>query len=204
MVLKEFDTEDSMRLTKTMKNISTMYKGMHLDENLVFHKSKLVLAIYRDVVWASLKEVDSFHDLADEYYSHDLSSALTYLNDFAPTEKRQDFETKVSYLFETKWMIDLIDNALLKIYDYYNNGKLYHEILTKCYITSFPYTESELIDVFGIERSSFYERKKEAVNLFGVALWGYALPKYKGLFEDSKECDSIPAVFRFVTAKSAD
>ena len=51
--------DEDMRKTKMMKNISRMYEGMQLDEEQVFRKAKLLLTIYRDVVWASLKEVDN-------------------------------------------------------------------------------------------------------------------------------------------------
>ena len=49
-------------------------------------------------------------------------------------------------LFENKWMVDLIDMAMGKIYDYPNNGNLYHEILSKSYLTAFRYTERELLE----------------------------------------------------------
>lgn len=171
-----------MRTTKTMKNISRMYEGMLLDEEQVFRKSKLILGIYRDVVWTSIKEVDHVREVCEAYYSNDLAIALTYLNDFAPTGKKEDFIAKVSGVFETKWMIDLIDTAMIKIYDYHDNGKLYHEILSKCYVTAYPMTESDMLDTLSMERSNFYTKKKEAIKLFGVALWGYALPRYQQIF----------------------
>lgn len=78
-------------------------------------------------------------------------------------------------------MIDLIDKAMSKVYDYYNNGQLYHEILSKSYLTAFRYTESELLEILNLERSTFYDRKKEAVMLLGIALWGYAIPVFRGI-----------------------
>lgn len=174
-----------MRKTKMMKNISRMYEGMQLDEEQVFRKAKLILVIYRDVVWTSIKEVDYVREVCGAYYSNDLSVALTYLNDFAPTERKEDFMAKVSGIFETKWMIDLIDAAMIKIYDYHGNGKLYHEILSKCYVTAYPVTESEMLEALCMERSNFYIKKKEAIKLFGIALWGYALPRYKQIFKES-------------------
>lgn len=176
-----------MRVTKTMRNISIMYEGMHLNEEQVFHKAKLLLDIYRDVVWKTLKEVDYIKEVCESYYSNDLNVALTYLADFAPTEKKQEFKNKVSYIFETSWMIELIDTAMVKIYDYPVNGKLYHDILSNCYINSETLTEQELLECLSIERTSFYIKKKEAIKLFGVALWGYALPKYKTILLDGNE-----------------
>lgn len=41
-----------------------------------------------------------------------------------------------------------------------------------------------------MERSSFYDRKKEAIMLFGLSLWGSSLPKLKNYLIDMKgECD---------------
>lgn len=183
--------------SKALKNIKAMYMAQNLDSDKVFHKTKLLLTVYRDVVWHSIRSSEALcEDVEGIYYSYELSNALTYLAEFAPDEERTRFEERISTLFETKWMIDLIDKAMYKIYEYYNNGKLYHEILSKTYLVSFKYTESELLEILEIERSTYYDRKKEAVLLFGVALWGYAIPQMKGIFEEHKELDCIPTYFR--------
>ena len=78
---------------------------------------------------------------------------------------------------------------------YHNNGKLYHEILSKSYLTAFRYTESELLEILGIERSTFYDRKKEAIMLLGIALWGYAIPAFRGIFDVEGDEDEIPEFF---------
>lgn len=171
--------------------------AQNLDSDKVFHKTKLLLTVYRDVVWHSIRSSEALcEDIEKNYYSYELESALTYLAEFAPNEERIRFEERVSILFETKWMIDLIDKAMYKIYEYYNNGKLYHEILSKTYLVSFKYTESELLEILDIERSTYYDRKKEAVLLFGVALWGYAIPQMKGIFEEHRHIDTIPSYFK--------
>ena len=98
------------------------YEQMNLDSNEILHKTKLLLSVYRDVVWATLHEADCVKE--DIYYfGNELSDALVYLEQFAPDTERSEFEARVSSLFENKWMIDLIDKAMSKVYDYYNNGK---------------------------------------------------------------------------------
>jgi len=117
---------------------------------------------------------------------------------FAPDTEKQEFESRISALFENKWMVDLIDTAMAKIYDYHNNGRLYHEIISKSYLTAFRYTESELLDLLNMERSTFYDRKREAILLLGVSLWGYAIPCFKGIFnmKGADESDDIPDFFK--------
>lgn len=180
--------------TKAVKNIAKMYEQLGLAQDDIFHKTKLLLSIYRDVVWATLSSCDCVNEEI-YYYGDDLNEALVYLEEFAPDIERSEFESRVCSLFENKWMIDLIDKAMSKVYDYHNNGKLYHEILSKSYLTAFRYTESELLEILGIERSTFYDRKKEAIMLLGIALWGYAIPAFRGIFDVEGDEDEIPEFF---------
>lgn len=187
----------SRKDTKAVRSIQKMYRQLNLDQSEVFHKTKLLLSVYRDVVWAT---IDNAGEMQEEfiYYGDELNDALLYLEEFASDVERQEFENRVCGLFENKWMIDLIDKAMSKVYDYYNNGKIYHEILSKCYLTAFRYTESEMLELLNMERSTFYDRKKEAIMLLGISIWGYAIPFFRGIFtvgEDEEECTDIPDFF---------
>ena len=161
-----------------MQNIKRMCAGLELCPEDVLHKSTLVMKVYRDVVWVTAHRADIIKDEALAFAGGgELDVALTYLMEFAPSERRQDFEMKVTGLFETKWMVDLVDASIMRVMDYPANGKIYYEILTKSYMSDVRYTESELLAAFHLERSTFYERKKEATMLLGVALWGFAIPE---------------------------
>ena len=74
-------------------------------------------------------------------------------------------------------LVDVIDRALLRLKRYPDRGELYYEILTKQFIHRFNSTEKELLDELNMERSVFYDRKREAVFLFSVCLFGYAVPE---------------------------
>ena len=167
----------------------------------VLRKSKILLQIYRDVVWAISEKARETQVNACNSFGQELGIALAYLNDFAPLEQQQEFESKVTCLFETKWMIDLVDNAMLKVYNYHTNGKIYFEIVSKSYLTACRYSESELLETLCMERSTFYEKKKEAIMLFGIALWGYAIPEMHGAVAaqtmiDMDKPDFIPTFLR--------
>ena len=164
------------------------YRRGHYNRNLTTTSGDVTLHVPR------LKGV-SFDTTEIYYYGDDLTDALVYLEEFAPDIERSEFERRVCNLFENKWMIDLIDKAMSKVYDYYNNGRLYHEILSKSYLTAFRYTESDLLEILNLERSIFYDRKKEAVMLLGTALWGYAIPVFRGIFEVEGDESEIPDFF---------
>lgn len=103
--------------TRAAKNIAKMYEQFGLSHDDIFHKTKLLLSIYRDVVWATLSDCRCVNAEIN-YYGDDLNDALIYLEEFAPDIERSEFEHRVCNLFENKWMIDLIDKAMRKVYSY--------------------------------------------------------------------------------------
>jgi hypothetical protein len=102
----------------------------------------------------------------------------------------------VRSLFETQWLIALIDHAMNKIYDYPDNGKLYHEILSKQYLTVYKYSELEMLEILCLERSTYYDKKKEAIELFAICLWGYTIPSMRGIVGVGNENVEIPSFFK--------
>ena len=132
-----------------------MYEQLGLPQDDIFHKTKLLLSIYRDVVWATLSDCRCANAEIN-YYGGDLSDALIYLEEFAPDIEHSEFERRV---------------------------------------TAFRYTESELLEILNLERSTFYDRKKEAVMLLGIALWGYAIPAFRGIFDVEGDESEIPEFF---------
>lgn len=76
-----------------------------------------------------------------------------------------------------KMLVNIIDRALLRLKRYPDRGELYYEILTKQFIYRFNSTEKELLEELNIERSVFYDRKREAIYLFSVCLFGYSIPE---------------------------
>ena len=154
--------------------------SMGLDGESVFHKAKLILQIYRDVVWALSDEIEELEYSAYELGGQSLEAGLCYLADFAPEVDAGEFETRVCELMQSKMLVDIVDRALVKLRAYPGNGVVYFEILSKQYIYKNRYTESELLDELRMERSVFYDRKREAVQLFSVCLFGYTLPELQG------------------------
>ena len=192
------------RETTAMHSIHNMCASLNLEQDAILHKSKLLLKVYRDVVWASLRDADTLYKEASDFYGGELSAALAYLSDFAPSEKKREFEERVSGLFETKWMIGLISAAMERVKEYHAKGGLYHEILSKCYLTAQAYSETDILSMLNIERSVFYERKREAVSLFGIAMWGFTIPKLRGILKDGNNGNKNIPIFFLETSDLAE
>lgn len=183
--------------SRVMKQCALMYKGLNIERDMVLHKTKLLMKIYRPVVWSASNRVLEVCESAEIYCSKQMEEALEYLANYAPDTEQEKFSEKVRSLFETQWLISLVDSTMNKIYEYPDNGKIYHEILSKQYLTVYKYTEQEMLEVLNMERSSYYDKKKEAIDLFAICLWGYTIPSMRGLFGiDDNELLEIPNFFK--------
>ena len=49
---------------------------------------------------------------------------------------------------------------------------------------SYTHLETELLETLRMERSTYYDRKKEAIKIFGLSLWWSALPQIKQALEE--------------------
>ena len=154
-----------------------------IDYDAAYHKSKLLLKIYRDVVWSLSERSCDLQYYAYELGGQDLERGLCYLEGFAPDIKVSEFEEKVCCVMESKMLVDIIDKALIKVRDYPEKGNLYFEILTKQFIDKFNYTEKDMLEILDMERSTFYDRKKEAIYVFSICLFGYTIPEIRGEFQ---------------------
>ena len=140
-------------------------KSKKIDENEVYNKAKKLLEIYRDVCWETSEYADQVREnlMVDYgYMSGDLDTALVYLENFAPDEKKERFAARIQSLFDVKWMVEIVDSAMIKYY-----------------LGRFQYTEAEMMEELCLERSSYYRRKKEAVMVFGLTIWGGALDDFR-------------------------
>lgn len=171
------------RKTTAMQAIETMCASQNIDVNELAAKAKLLLKSYRRICWTSL---GSFRLSNDEGYcicNEDIERALEYLYSYGPNVDRITFEQNLKTLFDSRWMVDVVDSAMLQVNEFPDSGSLYFEILQKMFLGRFKYTESDLLEILNVERSRFYERKKEAILAFGLALWGTVLPKIASVIE---------------------
>lgn len=137
-----------------------------------YSRGKALLECYRDVCWDS---VDYADDLANEFpecCGRDMDTALLYLDNFAPDGEKERFEERFCKLFDIGWRIRLVDMAMYHLREWPKDGKFYGDLISLKYLSKFEYTLDDMLDMLGVERSTFYRRQKEAVTVFGVILWG--------------------------------
>lgn len=154
----------------------------HLDKEKIYHKTKLILKIYRDVIWSVEDRVENLEEECYEMGSNNLAEALEYLDDYDPNMNKKQLEAELCSVFKSKFLIEIVDKSLLKVKKYPDYGEMYFNILYKQYIQKQKYSEKYIVQFLNCERTTFYKRKKEAIKIMGVALWGYILPELKVLW----------------------
>ncbi len=157
-----------------------------------FHKTKLLLKIYRDVVW---RVEDALYDVENTAYDlggKNISELIEFLSfgidEFDGEKDKKKIEEKLMSVAESKSMIEIIDKALIKLKSHPDNGEVYFNIINCNYITSGRMTDAQVQEHFDIPATTYYRYKRNAVNLLGVILWGYILPSLWNLWMiDKKE-----------------
>ena len=181
----------SRKNSEAWNSIHTICQMKNFDEEALYKKTKLLLETYRKVCWTTTASAMNVADEIMDYCATDLDGALIYLETFAPDRTRDRFEQRINSLFQTKWMLELFETAMLQIREYPGKGELYHNIIHDCYLSRYKYTQSELMEQFHIERSCFYDRKKEAIMMFGISMWGTAIPNLRGLVKSEESMRNI-------------
>lgn len=166
------------RKTLAMQTIEAMCASQNRNPTELAGKSKRLLESYRRVCWATLGACR----IADDGAIH---RALEYLNSYSPTESRAVFEQQLRTLFDSRWMMELVDDTMVQVKEFPDLGDIYFDILSKFYLSKFKLCEGELLQLLNMERSCYYDRKKEAILVFGLALWGTVLPRLFHIVESA-------------------
>ena len=77
-----------------------MYEQLGLPQYDIFHKTKLLLSIYRDVVWATLSDCRCVNAEIN-YYGDDLNDALIYLRNLPPILSAASLNTVCAICLKT-------------------------------------------------------------------------------------------------------
>ena len=167
------------------KMINVMYASENMDVAAFQAKAKMLLQSYRHVCWASYGAFQMGND--DEYCicDEEIDQALDYLMNFSPEEDRHLLERKLRALFDAKWLAELVESTMVQVREFPDTGELYFELLSKAYLTKFKYREYEVMEMMGLDRSTYYERKREALLVFALAFWGTILPKTISLIDQA-------------------
>ena len=143
----------------------------------LYHQTKLLLELYRKVVWSVENSLYDLESTATDFGSQRIQDLLNYLDlDFECEVDKGKIEDHLKSIAKSKDLVFLIDQAMMKLNDYPNGGELFFIIVNRKYILKYLCTDNGLMESLDLERTTFYKRKKEAINMLGTILWGYVIP----------------------------
>ena len=88
-------------------------------------------------------------------------------------------------------MLLIIYDACVRLKVYPEYGEIYHKIIYNYYISEKKITDEVCMRNVSLERTVYYQRKKEAIALVGVIIWGYTLPTAISQLEDGRSIEEI-------------
>ena len=75
-------------------------------------------------------------ELEVQHFPRNIQCAGNLLEAFAPDRERQRFEARIRTLFETRWMMELVEQAMMRVKEFPDNGDQYYDILFNFYKSS--------------------------------------------------------------------
>ena len=96
--------------SSTVQKCKRQMATLGFDSQLAYHRVKLILKIYRDVVWVLSERVEELHEYAWELGAQDADTGLIYLQSFAPDIKDND-QSFFDHEIQTSGMIGSQDGA---------------------------------------------------------------------------------------------
>ena len=161
--------------------IHSICAAHQIDEGNLYKRSKLLLSSFSNLYWSRMPG-NQWGERPMTYEERiRLKQAFSYLKDFPATEAKQNFLIRITTYMNVGLLQEMVNHALLRVAEFPDFGKTHFDILSKCYLSTVDYQEDEILFDLHLERSRYYDRKKEAIMLFGIAFWTTAIPNYEGL-----------------------
>ena len=162
--------------TKAMQFIEAQAQTLQLDTKEIQTRTKALLQLYQSVAWSVKNRADNLRKEISGTYGMQLNTALMYLSEFAPEKVKYNFDATITMLFQSKWIIELLDLSLQCVRDYPLYGETYAELLHLRFMDEIRRSDADVSELLALERSTYYDRKKEAIMLMGLSLWGFVVP----------------------------
>ena len=95
------------------------------------------------------------------------------------TDDRKVHESFIWKLFSSGWDDTQIQIVLDEISDFQDVGKTYRKIITEAFLSEDNVSGKELYKECQLGKTAFFNKRKEALCLFGITMWLYVRDKNK-------------------------
>lgn len=147
-----------------------------MDLELFYKRTEMLLSACRNNNKNHLLTIGSeasyLFDVAGTSLLELLDRLRKYLKDQSDEIRLKDLKK----LIKSGWMASLIRNTMDYIRCFPDWGIWYAEILEATYFSGISVPANELRELFDMDQTSFFERKREAIKAFGVILIEKTIP----------------------------
>ena len=152
--------------------LCTIY-GVDINESK--KKSKKILSLYSDLVVLKRAKEDEFAFLYP-CPPLDYMKALDILDKLDPNQGKHDLSIIIYNHIKVEWFTELVEDTIAKLREF-PDGDLYSGVINQYYLTSFVQDDETIAHELRVEYSRLYDRKREAMIMFGLCLWHYVIPR---------------------------
>jgi len=147
----------------------------HIDVDM-YRNTEMLLEIYKMVFFRIKRKMNQ---IDEECYVSDrkrLTDLVHSLIDCDTQIDKAKLYGKLISIEESLSLMEIMEDALIVLKDYPDNGEIYYRILRYRYFDSFKNTHEEIQELCNLSRTSYYRLRKKALLNFAVMLWGYTIP----------------------------
>ena len=120
--------------------------------------------------------------IQEEVSEYGVKSLNEYVAIFDEELTQSKIEERLQSLTYSNCIIKILNKSMNLLKEYPENGQLYHDLLVHSYLSKEKYKENYMLEHFALSRSTYFRMKKEAINLLGIIIWGYEIPKVMQIF----------------------
>lgn len=146
----------------------------------IYHNTKELLTAYPKVLWKIKNQMLLISDEGCEYGNVALKDLIDIYSDQLTQYK---IEEKLQNIAYSTAVINSLNKCMEILKEYPVNGDFYYKLLKYSYFANDKPSESYILEQLSVSRSTYFRMKKEAINLLGIILWGYEVPKVMNMFE---------------------
>lgn len=155
----------------------SMYDGSSIENAEELKNTKRMLKQYRDVVLSKEDQTFDVIEQVDSFGNVTFVEAMKSFFKFGYEMDNKELSSTKFTQFEIQWIKALFELSMDKLYTYPENGKLYYEIINKQYFSNSDVSDNEMSKMLGIVRSTYFRKKKKAIEMFTVCLWVCIIPE---------------------------
>lgn len=144
----------------------------------MYQNTETLLDLYRKVkfrVKRNLVEID------EELYVEDrkhLTNLLHEIVDFDASAEKKRIQDRLISNELNLCLLEIMEDSLLVMRDYPDNGELYYRLLRYRYFDSAKNTNEDVMLMLGdMPSTTYYRKRKKAIRLYAAMLWAFTSPE---------------------------